>query len=97
MQPSIEVSLGIEGPLDDSVAMNVAHHLSEIVSQSGNLGVEIRGQSMQVGMAFAEGGVISGAISAPFSPPPPIARSAGFPAALVHLLAALAGIIRDPG
>jgi len=65
IEPSIEVALGIEAPLDGPEAMDVAYDLSEIVSQSRNLSVEIRGHGMQIGMAFAEGGVISGAISAP--------------------------------
>jgi hypothetical protein len=65
VEPSIEVALGIEGPFDGPVAMNVAHDLGKVVSQGRNLAIEIGGQSMQIGVAFAEGGVISSAISAP--------------------------------
>jgi len=65
VEPSIEIALGIKAPLNRSEATDIGNDLSILVSQARNLAVEIDGQSMQIGMTFAEGGVISGTISAP--------------------------------
>jgi hypothetical protein len=64
VEPSIEIALGIEAPLNRPEAMNVAHVLGKIVSQGCNLGVETSGQRMQIGTALIEGTEVDETIGA---------------------------------